>query len=244
MLAVAACAGDSARTSSPTATATTSAQTASPSWPPTQVPSAADLTDLAALHEAIERFTVDIEAYWTFAFPAVYGGAYTPISDFVAYRELRDAPLCDAVRLSLRNAYYCEDGDFIAWDERGLMLPLYQEAGDFALAFVLAHEWGHAVAARSGARLPETIFGELQADCFAGAYAAWAERNGSLQPGDLDEAIFTLYRERDPAGTPWLDPDAHGSAFERIGAFSEGYQQGPSLCANYSLPSPPFPPPG
>ena len=167
-----------------------------------------------------------------------------PLKELIAYHGREDAPRCGGFRLRLGNAYYCDAGDFIAWDEPGLLMPFFLEVGDFAVAFVLAHEWGHAVAFRAGANLPANVFGELQADCFAGAYTSWAERSGKLQPGDVDEAVFAMYTVRDPAGTPWLDPNAHGSSFDRIRAFSAGYDMGPELCANYSLPTPPYPPPG
>ena len=177
-------------------------------------------------------------------YPRVYGGDYVPISQLLAYHDVQDAPFCNAFRLRLRNAFYCEAEDYIAWDEHGLMLPLYKDAGEFAVAFVLAHEWGHAVEARARANLPANVFGELQADCFAGAYATWAEARALLRPGGTDAAIFAMYQRRDPAGTPWLSEDAHGSALDRIRAFSAGIDGGAELCAGYSLPSPDSTPPG
>jgi predicted metalloprotease len=193
----------------------------------------------------IEGVSASLDAYWSTEFPAVYGAPYKPILETIGYHSVADAPICDGNRLRLGNAYYCASADYIAWDEPGLMLPFYRDVGDFAVAFVLAHEWGHAIASHASANLPETIFGELQADCFAGAYAEWAKSYGILDPGDLDEAVMAMYAVRDPVGTPWLDPNAHGSALDRIRSFSAGMDGGAATCANYSLPEPSgLPPPG
>lgn len=198
---------------------------------------------MEGLRQAIDFFRADIDQFWATEYPAVYGAPYVAPSSFVPYHDVNDAPLCDGNRLRLGNAYYCPSGDFLAWDEHGLMQVLYNDAGDFAVAFVLAHEWGHAIAAHAHANLPATVFGEEQADCFAGAYASWAQAMGHIKDGDLDEAVYALYEARDAPGTPWLDPQAHGAAFDRIRAFSAGYDQGAGLCSNYSLPSPDSTPP-
>lgn len=243
VLAVAACTGQ-APPGTPSPSAETPLAPATPSPSASVQPSDPAADNRRELQAAIERFSADIDQYWTLAFPAVYHAPYKPISELIAYEGRADAPVCNGHRLRSGNAYYCEAGDYIAWDEPGLLLPMYVEAGDFAVAFVLAHEWGHAVGSRASANLPANVFGELQADCFAGAYAAWADQNGTLDAGDLDEAVFAMYRVRDAAGTPWLDPDAHGSSLDRIRSFSVGLDEGPAKCANYSLPEPPDTPPG
>ena len=68
------------------------------------------------------------------------------------------------------NAFYCSAGDFVAWDEQTLLPKLRDQFGDFAVALVLAHEWGHAIQARTDTRLNATVYLEMQADCFAGAW--------------------------------------------------------------------------
>jgi predicted metalloprotease len=84
------------------------------------------------------------------------------------------------------------------------------------------------------ARLPErerlTVLSELQADCFAGAWAAHVAEQGLLDEGDLDEATLAVFSGRDVPGTQFTDPQAHGSGFERTRAFADGYESGPARC--------------
>jgi len=177
----------------------------------------------------------DVDDYWRRTFPEVFENKdpYESPEVLGEYTSEEDAPYCGEDQLGLANAYYCAADDFIAWDGPGLLFPFYQ-AGDMGAAYVIAHEWGHAIQARAGAILDIiSILAELQADCFAGAWAADADSRGIVEPGDLEEAILALYTVRDPAGTPWLDPSAHGSAARRIGAFTDGFNKGPEACLTY-----------
>jgi hypothetical protein len=82
----------------------------------------------------------------------------------------------------------------VQWDAEGLMAPLYEQFGDFTVALVLAHEWGHAIQERFGFddSANPTIVSELQADCLAGAWTGYVASGESdilvLEPGDLEEA--------------------------------------------------------
>jgi hypothetical protein len=75
------------------------------------------------------------------------------------------------------------------------------------------------------------IVRELQADCFAGAWSRHVQDQGLLEAGDLDEATLAVFSARDVPGTPWTDPQAHGSGFERTRAFTDGYESGPKACS-------------
>jgi predicted metalloprotease len=113
--------------------------------------------------------------------------------------------------------------------------------GDFAQAYVIAHEVGHHVQKLSG-RLGEgrenSVSTELQADCFAGAWAADADRRDLLEVGDVDEAMNaatavgddTLQRRQ----TGYVRPETftHGSAAQRRSAFTRGMKGGPRACTN------------
>jgi len=182
-----------------------------------------------------------LDDYWATALPDTYSVVYRTVADTVPYFPSSGGlPDCGPDPLPPEvysdNAFYCSVGDFVAWDAEGLMPGLYAEFGDFAVALVLAHEWGHAVQARAGVD-GLTIMTELQADCFAGAWTAHIDAGGSpalgLQPGDLDEAMAGYLLFRDPPGTSPGDPQAHGSAFDRVNAFREGFAGGPSTCAGY-----------
>lgn len=107
--------------------------------------------------------------------------------------------------------------------------------GDFAVAAAIAHEWGHSIqdqigVLNSGASSLDT---ELQADCFAGAYAEYiANRSELLQleEGDIEEGAETFFTLGDPEGTPWFDPNAHGSGAQREQAFETGVEEGYNAC--------------
>jgi predicted metalloprotease len=106
--------------------------------------------------------------------------------------------------------------------------------GDFAVAAAIAHEWGHSVQDLLG------IFGELapidtelQADCFAGAYAEYIANRSQLlllEEGDIQEGADTFFTLGDPEGTDWFDPRAHGSGYEREQAFDAGVEGGYNAC--------------
>ncbi len=68
------------------------------------------------------------------------------------------------------NAFYCSTKDVVAWDAEELLPTLRKKYGDFVIPVVMAHEWGHAVQARSNFTA-RTVTKELQADCFAGAWS-------------------------------------------------------------------------
>ncbi|HEX3089163.1 MAG TPA: hypothetical protein VHQ23_10945, partial [Ilumatobacteraceae bacterium] len=119
----------------------------------------------------------DIEAFWAQQFPAVYGSELTPLSGgiYAAYPERSEPiPGCGTPETTYRdiedNAFYCVDGDFIAYDDAELLPQLVEQLGQGAVAVVLAHEFGHMVQARADEANQPTILKEQQADCFAGAW--------------------------------------------------------------------------
>ena len=127
--------------------------------------------------------------------------------------------------------------------------------GDFAWAYVIAHEVGHHVQNLLGTneRVSElerddpgsanelSVRTELQADCYAGVWAATVFAEGDLEAGDLDEAFTateavgddTLARE---AGRNVnTDSFTHGSAEQRRTWFENGYESGePADCDTFS----------
>ena len=135
------------------------------------------------------------------------------------------------------NAFYCPEGDFVAWDAQGLIPKLERDFGNFAAALVIAHEWGHAIQERTGTSSDATIPLELQADCFAGAWAKHATTTNNdafnVKPGDVEQALSGYLYFSDPVGTNPGEQGAHGSAFDRIDAFSDGYSHGVKRCKNY-----------
>jgi predicted metalloprotease len=213
------------------------------------------LTDAPAVHvggdrqpQAYDAFLAaaidDLGGFWTDAFPTVADGEpYRPLDGGVwpVWPEARDVPGCGSDRTHYReiedNAFYCPEEDFIAFDDAGLFPRLAAEYGDFTLATVLAHEWGHSIQARVSWSL-DGVVRELQADCFAGAWMGHLPSAGSsllrLTDPDLRQAITGILEFRDDPGTSADDRGAHGSAFDRLGAFQDGLDGGVETCARYA----------
>ena len=121
--------------------------------------------------------------------------------------------------------------------------------GDFAQAYVIAHEVGHHVQNLIGV-LPEfnqarqamsqeqanaaSVKVELQADCFAGAWAKAEFERGFLESGDLDEAMNAANQIGDDRLTGGRIPSSqftHGTSEQRMRWFRQGYETGdPSQC--------------
>jgi predicted metalloprotease len=187
----------------------------------------------------------DIDSWWTTTYPAVYGEPYEPLAGDVhpVYPGKRGVPGCGEDETRYQdiegNAFYCEVGDFLAYDDHDLFPSLDRDVGRAVLALVLAHEWGHAIQGRARQDILDrmaTVDAELQADCFAGAWAAHAsEGDGEVGFDDADVRIglVGLIQVADPVGTTALDPGAHGSAFDRVGAFQDGFAGGAEQCATY-----------
>jgi len=112
--------------------------------------------------------------------------------------------------------------------------------GDFAQAYVIAHEVGHHVQNLTnniGANgNKEQIAVELQADCLAGAWAKDADRRGLLEIGDVDEALNAASQigddtlQRKSQGRVQPETWTHGSSEQRNAAFRKGYDGGARAC--------------
>ena len=121
-------------------------------------------------------------------------------------------------------------------------------AGDFAQAYVIAHEVGHHVQNQMGieekvsarrARVSEadgnalSVRVELQADCFAGVWAVKANaKNKILETGDLEEGLNAAhqigddYLQKQAQGYAVPDSFTHGSSAQRMRWFKQGLQAG------------------
>jgi predicted metalloprotease len=185
----------------------------------------------------------DIQSYWATTMPQVYGEAYQPIpSDrLFPYSASNPPPGCGTRGTTpyaqvAGNAFYCSEGDFVAWDTQELFPKLTKDFGAFAPALVLAHEWGHAIQARVGFDTSQTVYLEQQADCFAGAWAAHVasgDSDLSISSDDLDRALAGMLQLSDPVGIDGGQDGAHGNGFDRVSAFQDGVEGGASTCAAY-----------
>jgi predicted metalloprotease len=190
----------------------------------------------------VNRVLKDVERYWAGAYPALSNGAaFKPVQGgYHPYTRTNPPPACGDQQAEYQpNAFYCPDGDFIAWDAENLIPQLNADFGPLLVGVVFAHEYGHAVQTRLGLGDQPTVVLEQQADCFAGSWTADVLAGHStavknVTATQLDNTVAGLLMLRDQPGTPAQAPEAHGNAFDRIRALQDGVEKGPSTCAAYS----------
>lgn len=113
--------------------------------------------------------------------------------------------------------------------------------GDFAQAYVLAHEVGHHVQALLGDRFGSSNAGsvrrELQADCYAGVWGNYMSREGVLESGDAEEGLGAAAAvgddrlQRMSTGTISPETFTHGTSAQRVQWFRRGLESGrPENC--------------
>jgi predicted metalloprotease len=134
--------------------------------------------------------------------------------------------------------FYCPNDQRVYID-----LSFYRELqrrfgapGDFAQAYVIAHEIGHHVQHQlgglSGSGEKGSVETELQADCLAGMWAADAEKRGQLEEGDMKEALDAASAigddniQRQTTGRVQPETWTHGSSAQRQRAFQRGHDGG------------------
>ena len=123
----------------------------------------------------------------------------------------------------------------------------FRAPGDFAQAYVIAHEVGHhvqhllgtsdrvsAMQARAGEAQANqlSVRLELQADFYAGVWAHYAQKRGIIQPGDFEEALRAASAigddslQRQAQGYVVPDSFTHGSSEQRARWFRRGLETG------------------
>ena len=182
------------------------------------------------------------------------GGRYTPTT-LVAYSRAYQSG-CGAAQ-SAMGPFYCPTDRKIYLDTEFFdeLSRRFQAPGDFAQAYVIAHEVGHHVqdllggldeAHNAQVRASEAegnaiqVKIELQADCYAGVWAANAKTSDGqpvMEQGDFEEGMRaaeaigddTLQKETQGYVVP--DSFTHGSSAQRMAALRKGFQSGdPNVC--------------
>ena len=124
----------------------------------------------------------------------------------------------------------------------------FHAPGDFAQAYVIAHEVGHHVQKLTGtfARMQQgdnrtSVRMELQADCYAGVWGHHARDANLLDPGDVDEALTAASAigddrlQKQSQGYVVPESFTHGSAAQRVRWFKTGMEGGrPKDCDTFN----------
>jgi predicted metalloprotease len=176
--------------------------------------------------DAVSALSEDAQDYWSRTYPGLAGSPW-PTLRVEPFAVL--PPQCDAPDASAGgSAFYCPEGDFVAFDNARLGPDLYRRIGDNAIGMLLGDLFARAAQHRRGASTTDRA-GQLAVDCLAGSWSndLLTTRPGeglTLSPGDLDEAVAALLafgRAGDQTGT---------SAFDRIAAYRDGVLEGLPAC--------------
>lgn len=196
-------------------------------------------------YEFIKFVMNDAQDTWTKILPASANVQYER-AKLVLFRDQVDSA-CGAAS-SASGPFYCPGDQKVYID-----LAFYDElkkdfgaAGDFAQAYVIAHEVGHhvqnllgaedqlrsAMGGRSRSKNALSVQVELQADCLAGVWGHSTEDRKLLDAGDVDEALNAAAAIGDDniqkmsGGRVRPDSFTHGSSADRTAAFRRGMQGG------------------
>jgi predicted metalloprotease len=183
----------------------------------------------------------DTQNTWTQLLPQQAGKPYHH-AKLVLFRDYTQSG-CGGAE-SATGPFYCPADEKVYID-----LGFYDELkrrfgapGEFAQAYVLAHEIGHhvqnilgierRVQGNSRGQDSASVRLELQADCFAGVWAHSTQQRGLLEKGDVESALGAAAAVGDDRlqkmATGHVNPDSftHGSSDQRMSWFNEGLDSG------------------
>ncbi len=208
----------------------------------------------STLDPNIEKFMRQVLHSTEGTWGQLLGGRYKPTT-LVAYSRAYQSG-CGAAQ-SAMGPFYCPTDTKIYLDADFFneLAQRFQAPGDFAMAYVIAHEVGHHVQDLEGtleqahnlqARSSETegnaiqVKVELQADCYAGVWAANAKNpqgQSVMEPGDFEEgmraaeAIGDDTLQKQTQGVVVPDSFTHGTSAQRMEALQRGFKSGdPNAC--------------
>jgi predicted metalloprotease len=196
----------------------------------------------------------DVQSMWQKTFAAA-GKPYDR-AKLVLYSGAVTTNGCGSATAAV-GPFYCPGDDSVYLD-----LSFYKQmaqqlgaTGDFAWAYVIAHEMGHHAQNELGtsaqvakARRDEQVGAEglsvrteLQADCYAGVWASTVYKKGDLDEGDIEEAFGAARAvgddrlQKEQTGTVRPDTFTHGTSRQRRSWFDRGYRSAdPGDCDTFS----------
>ncbi|WP_298431655.1 neutral zinc metallopeptidase [uncultured Jannaschia sp.] len=198
----------------------------------------------------------DTEEVWAEIFRDQVGQPYDPAT-LVLFSQVTQSPCGGASGAT--GPFYCP-ADEKAYLDTAFFTTLERQLGargDFAAAYVVAHEIAHhvqnelgilsqanAIRAQSSTEQSNAISVriELQADCYSGIWARYAQaRFGAIEPGDLEEAVNAAREigddtlQREAGRVPRPHTFTHGTSEQRARWFMTGYQTGDmTACDTFS----------
>lgn len=207
------------------------------------------ITETAEEKEAVEFVRVvlqDTEDVWNKLFAGINEEYKEPT--LVAFRD-KEESACGMAGAAT-GPFYCP-GDskvYIDLSFYDILKNKLNSPGDFAMAYVIAHEVGHHIQNLMGIsnkvhamreKLSETEYNklsvrlELQADFFAGVWAHHAQQmKGILQEGDIEEALNAANAigddrlQQQSSGRVVPDAFTHGTSEQRVRWFKKGFETG------------------
>lgn len=201
----------------------------------------------------VEDVLADVQDLWT----KLFAGSRTTYerAKLVLFTDATNSA-CGAASAAT-GPFYCP-ADRMVYLDIGFFEELHRRfgaPGDFAQAYVIAHEVGHHVQTVSGIsqaaqeeaqRNPKkanelSVRVELQADCYAGVWGYSAAQHGLLDPGDLEEALAAAAAigddriQKEAGGRIDQETWTHGSSEQRQRWFKRGFDSGdPNQCDTFS----------
>ena len=207
----------------------------------------------------VAQVTEDIEDFWAQQFQEA-GQQYDPIGPSnepgpVAFTGQTDTGC--GVGSSATGPFYCplDERVYIDLSFFELLRSQFEASGDFAQAYVLAHEVGHHVQhllgidrqvreqaqQNPGQRNELSVRQELQADCFAGVWAHSVYERNLLDEGDLEEGLNAAAAigddriQQQTSGRVSPESWTHGSSEQRARWLRRGFDEGrPDVCDTFS----------
>ena len=207
--------------------------------PPASTPAGPPGSDPAG--EFAKKILADTEDTWTAIFERSGQQYSKPV--LVLFSDAVDSACGQAG--SATGPFYCP-GDQRVYIDLSFFRELdrrFGAPGDFAQAYVIAHEIGHHVQnltgnlARGGGPSrsranAQSVRQELQADCLAGVWGHAAARRNRLEPGDAEEGLTAAAAigddrlQQESQGRVVPDSFTHGSSADRVAALKRGLQSG------------------
>ena len=200
-----------------------------------------------AMGDFVSVTLADTEEVWTDIFATELGRSYRPVT-LVLFSQVTQSPCGNASGAT--GPFYCPTDQkvYLDTDFFNTLSQQLGAQGDFAMAYVVAHEVAHhvqdelgilakvnAVRARASAAESNALSVriELQADCFSGVWARHAaETFGSIEQGDIAEAMTAAAKigddtlQRNAGRRPMPDSFTHGSSAQRQRWFATGFESG------------------